>query len=490
MQDLFPKRLLKFVVPVKDNEIAAMLLAAAYFFFLLSGYYILRPLREEMGVAGGVRNLPWLWTATLVLLLALNPVFSAIVSRYPRRVFIPYVYRFFILNLAIFLVLHKLLPMSAHVNLGRVFYVWISAFNLFVVSIGWGFMTDIFQSSSGKRLFGFVAFGASLGGLIGSLIVILLAEPVGPVNLMVISMVLIEVSARCVRPLNRIALASAQRQAISTHDSDDKETPDREDGDARTEPASFQVTEDEPLRGSIWEGIHRIARSRYLQGICLYMFFLSLAGTFMYYVQAQIAERLLQESSQRVIFFATINFGTNTLAAIGQVFLVSRAIKAFGVGITLGLLPLIVAAGFVVLGVCLLNPQFTALLWIFPIIEVCRRGANYALSRPTRELLYTVVKREEKYKSKTFIDTVVTRGSDQVNAWGYSGLLFLGIGMASIMFVAVPLALAWFVLALVLGTRQKVLAAESNTVQFRSCVVCGHNVRAGPNKCPECGTAV
>lgn len=433
-----PTRILKLIVPVRDNEIRAVVLSTLFFFLLFAGYYPLRALRETMGVESGVSTIPLLWTSTLVVMLLLNPIFAWIVSRYPRRVFIPYVYRFFLVNLIIFFALNKLLPQEFHVNLGRTFYVWLSVFNLFVVSVAWGFIDDIFSSEQGKRLFGFVASGASIGGLVGSAFTVYLATKIDPINLMILSIVMIEASARCVRPMDRVAkrVRGAERSAA-----DEREAQD-----------------DAPIRGTMWDGMRRVASSRYLLSICLFMFFLSLMGTFLYMVQADIAANYFADRSSRVVFFARINLFVNGIAALIQIFVTARFMKAFGVGVTLGLLPIIAVVVFAGLGIALLTAQIGFVFWVFIIAQVGRRAGNYALARPSREVLYTVVPRQDKYKSKTFIDTFITRASDQVNVWGFRFLTAMGLSVAAIMFIAVPLAAGWFVLALALGARQNRLA--------------------------------
>ena len=460
----FAKRILKWIVPVRDNEIRAVVLSTLFFFLLFAGYYPLRALRETMGVESGVSTIPLLWTCTLVVMLLINPIYAWIVSHFPRRVFIPFVYRFFLLNLVIFFALSKLLPQEVHVYLGRTFYVWLSVFNLFVVSVAWGFIDDMFSSAQGKRLFGFVASGASIGGLVGSAFTIYLADKIDPINVMVFSIVMIEASARCIRPLDRAAKTVR--------------------GGEQSNADERQAQDDAPIRGTMWDGMRRVASSRYLLTICLFMFFLSLMGTFLYMVQAEIAADYFDDRSSRIVFFARINLVVNGIAALIQIFVTARVMKSFGVGVTLGLLPIIAVVAFAGLGIALLTAQIGLIFWVFIIAQVGRRAGNYALARPSREVLYTVVPRQDKYKAKTFIDTFITRASDQVNVWGFQGLVAMKLSVAAIMFVAIPLAVGWFVLALALGARQKRLAEGPR------CDTCGYDLRGGNERCPECGAAV
>ena len=283
-------------------------------------------------------------------------------------------------------------------------------------------------------------------------------------NVMVISIVMREESARCIRPLDR---------AAKTVRGGEKSTADER-----------QAQDDAPIRGTMWDGMRRVASSRYLLSICLFMFFLSLMGTFLYMVQAEIAADYFDDRSSRIVFFARINLCVNGIAAIIQIFVTARVMKSFGVGVTLGLLPIIAVVAFAGLGIALLTAQIGLIFWVFIIAQVGRRAGNYALARPSREVLYTVVPRQDKYKSKTFIDTFITRASDQVNVWGFQGLTAMGLSAAAIMFVAIPLAGGWFVLALALGARQKRLAEGPR------CDTCGYDLRGGNERCPECGAAV
>ena len=187
---------------MRPAEVQALVWSFAYFFFLLASYYVLRPLRDEMGIAGGVKNLQWMFTATFVVMLAAVPLFGAIVAKLPRRRFIPLVYHFFVVNIAIFWVL--LTFGSARQEVARVFFVWISVFNLFAVSVFWSFMADLFASEQGKRLFGFIAAGGSAGALVGPTVTVALAEVLGPVNLLIVAAVLLELAVLCAHRLRRL----------------------------------------------------------------------------------------------------------------------------------------------------------------------------------------------------------------------------------------------------------------------------------------------
>jgi AAA family ATP:ADP antiporter len=420
-------RALNRVVAVRPDELRSLLLAAAYFFFILSSYYVIRPLRDEMGVAGGVRNLPWLFTGTLVAMLLIHTPFAALVARLPRRRFVTITFRFFLVNLLLFYALLRLVPAEHRVWVGRAFFVWTSVFSLFVVSTFWAVLVDVFHTEQGKRLFGFVGVGGTVGGVTGAAITALLARPLGPVQLLLVSAVLLEFAVQCVVRL--IAPGSG--------------TPDT------TRPGPDP---ERPIGGSTLAGVLHVLRSPYLLGIALYMLLYTMGSTALYFHQAHFAEAFADRAA-RTVFFARLDLAVNTLTTLTQLFLTGRIIAWLGVPLTLGLLPLLTAIGFVMLGVW-------PTLAVFVVFQVLRRAGEYAVGRPALEVLYTVVSREDKYKAKNFNDTLVYRVGDQAAAWSYDRLLVgaMGLGIAAISWVMVPLAGAWLAVALWLGRRQSALA--------------------------------
>lgn len=443
-------RLLTRAVDVKEEEVRALLLSCAYYFFLLAGYYILRPIRDEMAVASGVRNLPWLFTGTLVLMLLVHPPFAALVAKLPRTRFITYTYRFFIGNLLVFFALLKFMPESANIWIGRAFYWWVSVFNLFVVSIFWAFMADVFRSEQGKRMFGFIALGGTLGAIVGAATTAWLAQPLGPVHLIPISVVLLELAVQCVRRLSVLSRPAPHWLP--------EESGARVAGLPETEPArgyGVRAVEraEQPIGGNVFAGVVGVVRSPYLLGICGYMLLFTIAATFLYFQQAEIIDRTFTDRAIRTAFFAKIDLAVNVLAIFTQAFLTGRLIKWLGVALTLTLLPAVCVFGFTGLG-------FAPLLAVLFVFQTLRRAGNYAVARPTREVLYTVVTREEKYKAKNFIDTFIYRGGDQIGAWSYALMNWLGLTMSAIAFVAAPICVVWLVIGFWLGRRQAMLADQ------------------------------
>jgi AAA family ATP:ADP antiporter len=420
---------LRRVVAVRPGEARALVWSFAYFFFLLAGYYVLRPLRDEMGVAGGVRNLQWLFTATFFAMLAAVPLFGAVVARLPRRRFIPLVYHFFVANIAIFWVLLTLDVGKVHV--ARVFFVWISVFNLFAVSVFWSFMADLFAAEQGKRLFGFIAAGGSLGALTGPALTVGLAAPIGPVNLLIVAALLLEGAVLCAHRLER---------AASQVKGDLVEAPGLRIPVAQAESTG--------LGGGWLAGIAMVLRSPYLAGIALWVALLSIAGTFLYFQQANIVAAASDDPAVRTRIFAAIDLATGILTVAVQFFATGRLIVRYGVGLAAGFLPIVFCAGFAILAMA---PVLAAVI----AFQAIQRTANFAISNPAREVLFTVAGREEKYKAKNVIDVVVFRGADAVGGWLFATLRAVGLDLPAISLAVVPVAALWFALALGLGRAQE-----------------------------------
>ena len=426
MASLLARSLQRFA-RVEPREVSALLWAFSYFFALLCSYYIVRPMRDEMGVAGGVDNLQWLFTGTFVAMLAAVPLFGWVSSRYARRRFVPLVYYFFIANLLLFFLLFR--TDLTHAWLARAFFIWASVFNLFVVSVFWSLMADIFNNDQARRLFGFIAAGGTCGALAGPVITTSLAVPLGATNLLPLSALFLLWAVLCVRRL------AAWSEGVSIL------------APARPDSASAE----QPMGGGLLDGIRLVLGSPYLLGICALMLLFTTLATFLYFQQAQIIAEHFPDAAQRTAVFAAIDLAVNSLTILTQVLLTGRLVRWLGLPATLALVPLLLAIGFAVLG-------FAPVLAVLVVVQVVRRAGNYAIMRPGREMLYVVLGRQEKYKAKNFIDTVVYRGGDAVSAWCYAGLQALGFGLAQIAWLAVPLALLWGRLGHGLGRRQTHMA--------------------------------
>lgn len=411
---------------VERQEWPALGWAFGYFFVLLCSYYIIRPMRDEMGIAGGVEHLQWMFSGTFVAMLAVVPLFGWITRRFTTRQFLPCVYYFFITSLLLFYGLFK--SNLTHAFVARAFFIWVSVFNLFIVSVFWSFMTDTFTNAQAKRLFGLIAAGGTAGALSGPLITTALVVHLGPDNLLPVSAGFLALAVLCIRRL----IAWKQNTAAGRRPAEGGE-------------------DEKAMGGNILAGISLVLRSSYLAGICLVILIFSSLATFLYFQQAQVMRDSFSDPATRTAVFAAMDFGVNGLTLLAQVFLTGRILEKLGVGWTLALIPLLLVAGFVVLGMA-------PVLGVILVLQVLRRAGNYAIMRPAREMLYVVVSREEKYKAKNFIDTVVYRGGDAVSAWLYAGLQSVGLASSQIALAAVPLAAIWAWISLKIGKRQEQMA--------------------------------
>ena len=427
-------QLLQRVIDVRPAELRALGWSWLYIFSVLFSYYILRPIRDDMGVAGGVENLQWLFTGTLLGMIAVNPPFAALVARLPRARFIAVAYRFFMANLVLFATLLHLAGAEQNIWVGRAFFIWTSVFNLFVVSVFWALIVDVFDAEQGKRLFGFIAAGATLGGIVGSSFTVSLAKHIPSTYLLLGSAVLLEIAVFCVRRLSLLSDA------------------------LRRTPTSGR--DETPIGGSVFSGFAHAFNSTYLINVSIFILLFAITSTFLYFQQADIARQSFTDRGARTAFFARVDLWVNILTLGAQLFLTGRVLRLIGVGMTLAALPLLSILGF---GFLALTPTIAVLV----AYQVIRRASNFAFARPSREVLFTVVPREDKYKAKSFIDTVIYRWGDQLGAWSYAGLGLLGLGMTGISVVAVPISIVWLVNGLWLGRKQNALeigAASENSI--------------------------
>ncbi len=372
---------------VEEGEAPALLESGLYFFFLLLSLYLLRPLREAFGIAKGADKLPWLMTGTLVAMLLVNPAFAALVARFPRKRFIPMAYRFFALNLLIFYALFRW--KAGNIWLGYGFYIWLSVFNLFVVSVFWAFMADIFNDGQGRRLFGPIASGGTLGAIVGAALTEVLMRGVplgswrvqaGPSTLFLLAAACLEIATQCMQRLGRRFELGEAKQNL------------REPG------------------AGILEGLRLVLRSSYLRRICLYLLLFTFTSTFLYLIQGRVVEHAFQGATARTAAFACIDLWVNALSLAAQFLLAGRIFTRLGMKGALCLVPFLTVLGF---GALWLWPTFAVLA----AVQVVRRGLHYAVDKPAREMLYIPLGPDEKYKSKPFIDTFIYRGGDALGVW-------------------------------------------------------------------------
>jgi len=401
------------------EEVVPLAWAFTYFFCLLCGYSILRPVRDEMAIEGGITNLPWMMSGTFLVMLAATPLFGWLSARVTRYRLLLTVYAFFIMNLAAFYVV-----MAGHLYaewVARVFFVWLSVFNLFVVSVFWSFMDDLFTPEQGARLFGVIAAGGSSGALLGPLLTTGLTFVFSVPVLMLASSVFLVFCMGCMYRLERWG-----REQSPHH---------------RPHPG-------DPLRGSFWGGVRLTVASPYLLGICGYLMFLTMTATLLYFEQTRLVSEYFDQPEARTRLFSGLDFATNLFTWSMQLFVTNRVIGRFGLAAGLLCVPVISLVGF--LGIALWPT-----LAVYVAFSVLRRMGEYAFSKPSREVLFTVLTREEKYKAKNFIDTAISRGGDASTAWVITGVKALGATTTHIAWALVPLMLLWAWLAHGLAKRKE-----------------------------------
>lgn len=411
------------------HELAASLWSFVYFFALLAGYYVLRPIRDEMAIQAGQDELQALFTAVFVAMLVLVPVFGGLMARFPRRRLLPWIYAFFVANLLVF---HGLFVTAGVQSpwVARAFFVWVSVFNLFAVSVFWSLMADLFDTAQAKRLYGFIAAGGTIGALTGPSLTALLVTLVGVRSMLLVSAAFLALAV--------VAIIALRRWAERTG------AAGRTDG----QPA---------IGGTMWGGMRDIVRSPYLIGICLFLFGYSLLSTFLYFQQTELVPAALKDSAERTRLLALTDLVVNILTLAVQLFAFGTLIRRLGTGFMLCAMPAVACAGFAALATW---PTLATLV----VFGVVRRAGEYAISKPARETLFNALTPEEKYKAKNVIDTLVHRTGDTASSWIFTGLKSLGLTITGMSWLAVPIAGLWLGVAAWLGRAQRERSPESAAV--------------------------
>ncbi|MEX2150620.1 MAG: MFS transporter [Steroidobacteraceae bacterium] len=389
------------VLRARPGEERAVGLAFSYFFLLLCAYYLLRPLRDAMAISAGLENLPWLYTGTFLAMLTLTPLFGALVSRVRKQLLLPITYGFFASNLLVFYFLFKVNPEALWV--ASSFFIWLSAFNYFVVSVFWSFMADVFRDEEAKRLFGPIAAGGGTGAIVGPLLMQFLVPRIGVDAVVGLAMVLLLCTLPCIRGLSRWADVRHGHFVLP---------PD--DPDAR-------------IGGGMLAGLLLVIRSPYLFGIFSIIAIGSIAGLFMYNELLRLVEEGYPDLASRAQFFGRLDTAVNVFAWVFQGFVVSWLIRRFELAGALITIPIVALLSFLALAAA-------PVLAFLAAGQIVRRAGEYGIAKPSREVLFTVVDAEEKYKAKNFIDTVMQRGSDMVGIWLYylaqsAGIALVGLSL-------------------------------------------------------------
>ena len=422
-----------------DHERSILRHSALWFFLVLCGYYQLRPIREQISAEYGIKNLAWLFKATFITMLVAIPVYSLLVSKFDRKKLVPCIYAFFVASLLLFWAAMRFIPetlmlgeTSALEYVARVMFIWISVYGLFVVSFFWSVVGDMLSSEQGRRLFGFVMGGGTIGGMFASLITANIVERIGQANLLLMPAVLLVTGLMVYFSLER----SFRKSNVTLQSK-------RESG---------RATGGNPLAG-----FTAVFRSRYLFCIVMYTLMLALCGTMVYFQQSEIVNSAIDTKEAQTKFFAKINLAVQIVTLILQTVVVGRLMKNLGLGITLAVLPLAYIFGVSWLAI---DPS----LAVLAVISVTGRSAEYAIANPAREVLFTAVRREERYKAKSFIDTIVRRGGDTAAGSIYEPLRqTLGVAMTTLSWCVVPIAMLWVGLGLFIGGENKRVVARQNS---------------------------
>ncbi len=417
---------------VEPHERKAVVWATAWFFFILLGYMIIRPVRETMGSIGGTQQLQGLMLATFLVMLAAVPLYSSLVARLPRRWLVRVVYHFFAGCLVAFFVLMQLDSEFVRTWTARTFFVWVNVFALFATSVFWSVLADLFTSSQGKRLFGLIAAGGTAGAITGSLITSQVATQLSTDVLLLLPVVVIEAGLWCAWRL--------EKQSTSI----------------LSDTESTSNVSQSPTGGGVLSGITHVARSPYLGMICVFLVLVQFCGTQLYFQQAEIVAAEIETKEARTQLFAYLDLGTQLLTLAIQALLSSVILRRFGVSVALVILPVVYFAGFLSLA---LNPMLSTLV----VTMIATRAGGYGITVPAREVLFTVVSREDKYKSKSFIDTVVLRGGDAASGQLFGFARQLGVSITAMNVWALPITAIWGVVAWRLGRLQKRRAAQLAT---------------------------
>ena len=413
------------VIVAEPHEVPAVLAAFVLFFLLFASDFMLRPVRETFGIAGGIDNLPWLYLGTFMTTLVVVPLYGTLAKRMQRRRLLPATYVFSAVVMASFGI--SLITDADNVWTARAFYIWLSVFNLFVISVAWSLMADVFNADQGHRLFSQIAAGASLGGLAGPLLSGLLVAPLGHGGLLLLSTMLL---------LTTIFAANYLIGWRERHGS----------------PADPDSPPQARIGGAIWAGLTLILRSPYLLGVSLFVILLTAVSTFLYFEQARVVEATFPDRDAQTRVFSAIDVVVQGLTVFVQIFVTGRLTRKLGVTVLLAAVPVTMMFGFGLLAVAATFP-------VLAFVTIVRRVGEFALVRPGREMLFTDVDAETKYKAKNTIDTFVYRGGDAIAAWANVGLAAAGATIA-IAIAGTLVAGAWAAVGWLIGRRHDSNAAR------------------------------
>ena len=412
------KRLMQFTAKIEPHELRAAMVSFTLVFVLMAAYYILRPVRDAMASDWSDAQVSVLWTFTFLFSFIAAAIHGYFVSRVQLRYLVPGIYGFFA---STFVGVYILLGSSVNVDwVNKAFYVWVSVFSLFQVSVFWSFMSDTFNKDQSTRLFGFITTGASIGAIVGPAIPALFAENIGISNLLLIASLVLMATIPLIFYIQHL-----KHVDLGNHD------------------VHADVAMQKGLGGNPLAGYQVFFKTPFLLGIGLFIFLYAGIGSFVYFELKNLMVDFSRE--QRTQYWALIDVATNTLTIISGMFITSRLASRFGLALTLALVPVCIVLG-------LLTVALVPLVWMVVALQIFRRAGNYGITRPAREMLFTIVDRETRFKAKQVIDVVVYRGGDVFWGWSFTALTaLLGLGVAGVALVGAAIATLWAAVGVFLG---------------------------------------
>ncbi len=410
-------KFLKTASRIEEREIKAVIFSFLFVVVLMSAYYILRPVRDAMASDWTDAEVSWLWTINFFISTAIVALYGLMVSKFRFRLLVPVMYGIFAGSFVIFYFLASISDDRTIID--KAFYVWVSVFSLFHISVFWSFMSELFSKEQSGRLFGIIAVGASVGGLIGPSITAFFSVSLGTDNLMLIASMMLLIPIPIIFYLQTLKVTDLNNEEL------DPTTPNQSIG------------------GSPFAGFKMFFSNPYLLSIGLFIFLYTGISSFVYFELKNLLSDLSR--SERSVIWAQMDLAVNILAISAGLFATSRIVTRFGMPLTIALVPVMICIGLLVLAI-------SPFLGVVVMLQIIRRAGNYAVTRPAREMLFTLVDQETRFKAKPVIDIVAYRGGDMLMAWLFTGLTQgLGLGLAAVAAFGAGMAALWSLVGIYLG---------------------------------------
>ena len=408
---------LKTASKVKEQEVKAVIFSFLFVVVLMSAYYILRPVRDAMASDWSDAEVSWLWTLNFFISTAVVALYGSMVSKFRFRLLVPTMYGIFAISFIIFYALGSVFEDRTLID--KSFYVWVSVFSLFHISVFWTFMSELFSKEQSGRLFGIIAVGASVGGLIGPSITAFFSVSLGADNLMLIASMMLLIPIPIIFYLQSLKSKELNNEVLDIPDSN------------------------QSIGGNPLAGFKMFFSNPYLLSIGLFIFLYTGISSFVYFELKNLLSDFSR--SERSVIWAQMDLAVNILAISTGLFATGRIVTKFGMPATIAMVPIMICIGLLVLAI-------SPLLGVVMVLQIIRRAGNYAVTRPAREMLFTLVNQETRFKAKPVIDIVAYRGGDMLTAWLFTGLTQgLGLGLASVAAVGAGIASLWALVGIYLG---------------------------------------